>query len=59
MRWLEAQFRALGKGPAAKDLALHFVAVWQGALLLAHTFNDPQVASREVIQLKRWLKEQR
>src|SRR5882757_5118470 len=56
--WLEGQFRALGKGKASKGLAIHMVTVWQGALLLAHTFGDPKFASTEVKQLKGWIKDQ-
>ncbi len=58
LRWLELQFRALGKGRASKNLALHVVTVWQGALLLTHAFGDPEVASTEVRQLKGWMREQ-
>jgi len=58
IRWLEGQFRALGKGRASRNLALHVVTVWQGALLLTHTFGDPQVATTEVRQLKDWIRGQ-
>ncbi|MHB8536055.1 MAG: TetR/AcrR family transcriptional regulator, partial [Sulfuricaulis sp.] len=53
--WSEQQFRALGKGTESADLALHLVSVLQGASLLTHTFNQPDLLLRETTRLKKWL----
>ncbi len=53
--WAEQQFRALGRGTESADLALHMVTVLQGASLLTHTFNQPDLLLRETARLKQWL----
>lgn len=53
--WTEQQFRELGKGTESADLALHLVTVLQGASLLTHTFNQPDLVLRETARLKKWL----
>jgi AcrR family transcriptional regulator len=55
LEWAEGQFRALGKGTESADLALHLVAALQGASLLTHTFNRPDMILRETARLKKWL----
>src|ERR671930_1138681 len=52
--WSEAQFRQLGK-PDARDLALALFAGIQGAALLANTFRDPTILSRQARHLERWI----
>ena len=53
--WTEQQFRDLGKGKESADLALHLVTVLQGASLLTHTFNRPDMVLRETARLKKWV----
>lgn len=55
LEWTEGQFRELGKGTESADLALHLVAALQGASLLTHTFNRPELILRETARLKKWL----
>src|ERR671936_1040693 len=54
--WSEDQFRQLGKpDAAARDLALALFAGIQGAALLANTFRDPTILSRQSRHLERWI----
>lgn len=55
LAWAEQQFRLLGKDDEAFDLALHLVSVLQGASLLTHTFNRPELITRETGRLKDWI----
>jgi AcrR family transcriptional regulator len=55
LAWVEKQFRELGKGTESADLALHLVTVLQGASLLTHAFNQPDLVLRETTRLKKWL----
>lgn len=55
LSWTEQQFRHLGKGKEAPDLALHLVSVLQGASLLTHTFNQPDLVVRETARLRKWV----
>lgn len=55
LSWAEQQFRQLGKGKESPDLALHLVAVLQGASLLTHTFNQPDLVARETARLREWV----
>ena len=52
--WSEGQFRQLGR-PDARDLALALFAGIQGAALLANTFRDPTILSRQARHLERWI----
>jgi len=54
--WMEAQFKALGKGADSRGLAVHLMAALQGVSLLAHTFHDPRMISIEVAHLKKWIR---
>jgi TetR/AcrR family transcriptional regulator, transcriptional repressor for nem operon len=56
LRWLEAQFRLLGKGAESRDLAFHLVSAIQGASLLASTFHDTRQITRECNRLKDWVR---
>jgi AcrR family transcriptional regulator len=57
LKWLEAQFRLLGKGGAeSRELAFHLVAALQGAILLAHSFHNPRQLTRESNRLKEWVR---
>ena len=55
LSWTERQFRLLGKGTESADLALHLVTVLQGASLLTHTFNQPDLVARETTRLREWV----
>jgi AcrR family transcriptional regulator len=52
--WAESQFRLLGKRDA-RDLAVALVAGIQGAALLANTFRDPTILTRQTRHLERWI----
>jgi AcrR family transcriptional regulator len=52
--WAENQFRLLGKRDA-RDLAIALFAGIQGAALLANTFRDPTILTRQIRHLERWL----
>lgn len=55
LAWMEAQFKALGKGRDSRGLAVHLMAALQGVSLLAHTFHDPSMISNEAARLKKWI----
>lgn len=55
LSWAEQQFRLLGKGQESADLALHLLSVLQGASLLTHAFNQPDLIGRATAQLEQWL----
>lgn len=55
LSWAEQQFRLLGKGAESADLALHLLSALQGASLLTHTFNQPDLVVRETTRLKKWV----
>jgi TetR/AcrR family transcriptional repressor of nem operon len=50
--WAEEQFRELGRRDA-RDLALALFAGIQGAALLANTFRDPTILTRQSRHLER------
>jgi AcrR family transcriptional regulator len=52
--WAEDQFRELGRSDA-RDLALALFAGIQGAALLANTFRDPTILSRQARHLESWI----
>jgi AcrR family transcriptional regulator len=52
--WCEGQFRQLGRRDA-RDLALTLFAGIQGAALLANTFRDPTILTRQGHHLERWI----
>ena len=52
--WAESQFRLLGKRDA-RDLAVALFAGIQGAALLANTFRDPTILTRQTRHLERWI----
>jgi hypothetical protein len=52
--WAEDQFRELGRQDA-RDLALALFAGIQGAALLANTFRDPTILSRQARHLENWI----
>jgi AcrR family transcriptional regulator len=56
LKWIEAQFRLLGKGAESRDLAFHLVSSLQGATLLANSFHDTRQLTRESKRLKEWVR---
>src|ERR671922_1680181 len=52
--WSEDQFRQLGCRDA-RDLAVALFAGIQGAALLANTFRDPSLLTRQTRHLERWI----
>lgn len=56
LKWLEAQFRLIGKGAESRDLAFHLLSAIQGASLLANTFHDTRQVTRECNRLKEWVR---
>jgi AcrR family transcriptional regulator len=52
--WAEEQFRQLARRDA-RDLAIALFAGIQGAALLANTFRDPTVLTRQTRHLERWI----
>ena len=56
LAWMEAHFKALGKGPDSRGLALHLLSATQGISVLAHTFHDPTLIAMEAARLKHWIR---
>jgi TetR/AcrR family transcriptional regulator, transcriptional repressor for nem operon len=56
LAWMEAQFKALGKGADSRGLAVHLLSATQGVSVLAHTFHDPGLIIREAARLKEWIR---
>src|SRR5262249_688503 len=54
--WMETQFKALGKGPDSRGLAIHLLCATQGISLLAHVFHDPELITVECARLKDWIR---
>jgi TetR/AcrR family transcriptional regulator, transcriptional repressor for nem operon len=52
--WAEEQFRLMGQKDA-HDLAVTLIAGYQGAAVLANTFRDPKLMTREARRLERWI----
>ena len=55
LAWMETQFKALGKGPDSRGLAVHLLSATQGVSVLAHTFHDPGLIEIEAARLKEWI----
>jgi TetR/AcrR family transcriptional repressor of nem operon len=47
-------YRSMGRRDA-QDLAVALIASYQGIALLANTFRDPELMSREGRGLERWI----
>ena len=56
LAWMEAQFKALGKGADSRGLAVHLLSATQGVSVLAHTFHDPGLIAMEAARLKQWIR---
>lgn len=57
LAWMEAQFKALGKGADSRGLAVHLLSATQGVSVLAHTFHDPGMVEMEAARLKEWIRD--
>ena len=55
LSWMEAQFKALGKGDDSRGLAVHLLSATQGVSVLAHTFHAPGMIEMEAARLKKWI----
>jgi len=56
LAWVEEQFRELGKGGEARDLAVHLLAVLEGVAVLAHALDDPELVVAEIERLESWIR---
>jgi AcrR family transcriptional regulator len=54
--WLEQQFRALGQANESSGLAVHLLAVLQGATLLTHSLGTPKYLEAEARRLTGWIR---
>jgi hypothetical protein len=54
LEWTERQFRAMGRHDA-HDLAVEFMAAYQGAAVLTHALRQPELMTHEGRRLKRWI----
>ncbi|KAF0847427.1 TetR family transcriptional regulator [Nocardia caishijiensis] len=54
--WARDQFAELGRSDAG-ELAVAFVAAYQGISLITNTFRDPDLMATEGARLKRWIDE--
>ncbi|HMD41399.1 MAG TPA: TetR/AcrR family transcriptional regulator [Candidatus Acidoferrum sp.] len=56
LEWMEAQFKAMGRGADSRGLAVHLLSATQGVSVLAHTFHDPGLITNEAVRLKEWIR---
>jgi len=56
LAWMEAQFKAIGKGADSRGLAVHLLSATQGVSVLAHTFHAPGMIEMEAARLKEWIR---
>jgi AcrR family transcriptional regulator len=52
--WAETQFRAMGRRDAP-DLAVQFVAAYQGTAVVTNALGRPEVMARQARRIERWL----
>jgi AcrR family transcriptional regulator len=53
--WIERQFVDLGMGEASHSLALHMLAMLQGAALIGHAYSDQDFLHQEVKRIIAWI----
>lgn len=53
--WAERQFQALGHTQEARAYALSFISGIQGAILVAKSFNDPNIIANETTRIITWV----
>ena len=56
LSWMEIQFKALGKGPDSRGLAIHLLSATQGVSLLAHAFHESEIITVEAKRLNDWIR---
>jgi TetR/AcrR family transcriptional repressor of nem operon len=54
IEWVANQFREMGRSDA-QDLAVTFLSTVEGAALLANNLRDPELLSRQVRRLEKWI----
>jgi AcrR family transcriptional regulator len=54
IEWTERQFRAMGRQDA-HDLAVEFMAAYQGSAVLTQALRQPELMTHEGRRLKRWI----
>lgn len=52
--WVQRQFEAMGRTDA-RELAIAFVASYQGAAVLTNTLRDPTILQGESARVQRWI----
>jgi TetR/AcrR family transcriptional regulator, transcriptional repressor for nem operon len=52
--WAAAQFRAMGRRDAP-DLAVQFVAAYQGSAVVSNALGQPDLMARQVRRIERWI----
>lgn len=57
LRWLEARFRSILPAEEARSQAEHLMVLAQGASLLAHAYEDPEIVRRQTALMRQWLAE--
>ncbi|GAA2066004.1 TetR/AcrR family transcriptional regulator [Catenulispora yoronensis] len=53
--WAESQFSQLGHPDEARDLAVAFIAAYQGMSVLANTLRDPEIMTSQGHRLAAWI----
>jgi hypothetical protein len=54
MTWAEEQFRTMGRHDAL-DLAVEFIASYQGTAEITEALRQPELLSREGRRIERWI----
>jgi AcrR family transcriptional regulator len=57
LKWLKAQFGAIGEGRDSQGLAVHLLSALQGIAVIAHTLGDTEVVIMETRGLQKWIGE--
>jgi AcrR family transcriptional regulator len=57
LRWLEARFRSIMPREEAHSRAEQLMVMAQGASLVAHAYEDPEVIRRQAATMRQWLME--
>jgi AcrR family transcriptional regulator len=57
LSWVEQQFRLLGKGDEAEDLALDLISSMQGSYLLTNSTHSTRLLERRLKSLNCWLEQ--
>ena len=55
IRWLEARFRSILSREEAQARAEQLMVMAQGASLIAHAYEDPEVVRRQTMIMRQWL----